>query len=52
MIEIVNDTNHPEHEDYKEWLGEIFDSIYFDIEEANEMIASEDYGVIDMFDSF
>lgn len=52
MMEIINDPNHPEHEDYKEWLGEDYDPTYFNKDEINKMLASDDYGIIDMFDLF
>ena len=35
MLEVINDKNNPEHEDMLEWLGEKYDSEYFDLEETN-----------------
>lgn len=34
MLQIVEDPNHPEHENYKAWLGEGFDPEAFDRDEA------------------
>ncbi len=42
MKEVVNDPNHPEYEEYREWLGleedDIWDFEEFDLEEVNEMM--------------
>ncbi len=32
MLQAVSDPKHPEHEDYKEWLGDKFDPEAFDLE--------------------
>lgn len=38
FLEALQDTNHPEHEQYKEWIGGSFDSEAFDIEEVNQKL--------------
>ena len=44
LREILANPKHPEHDEMKEWLGldgnEKWDSNYFDLEEANAMIAA------------
>ena len=52
MLEILKDTDHEEYEEYIDWLGDEFDPTYFDIEEVNEMLGSEDFGTIDFTDFF
>ena len=39
LLEVIEDTNHPEHEEMLEWLGEGFDPEAFDIQEINELLA-------------
>ncbi|MDD2659812.1 MAG: plasmid pRiA4b ORF-3 family protein [Methylococcales bacterium] len=39
LLEIISDTEHPEHEGMLEWLGEDFDPDEFDLEEINEDLA-------------
>jgi len=39
LIEIINDTSHPEHEEMLEWLGGDFDPEYFDVNETNEILS-------------
>jgi len=37
LLEILKDPNHPEYEDrIEDWLGEDFDSEYFNLEEVNK----------------
>ena len=38
FLEALQDKNHPEHEDYKEWIGGSFDPEEFDVEEVNQML--------------
>ncbi len=43
MLEVINDKNHSEYHDMREWLGleddEIFDPTFFDIDDINENLA-------------
>jgi hypothetical protein len=39
LIDIINDSKHPEHESMLEWLDDEFDSEAFDIEQINEMLS-------------
>jgi len=44
MLNVLDDKNHPEHEEMIEWLGGEYDSEYFDKDEANDELAVlEDY---------
>lgn len=52
MLEILKDTDHEEYEEYIDWLSDEFDPTYFDIEEVNDMLGSEDFGTIDFTDFF
>lgn len=38
FLDVLNDQNHPEHEDYKEWIGDDFDPDAYDIKEVNELL--------------
>jgi hypothetical protein len=42
MVEAINDPKHPQHKEYREWLGmkrgEKWDLNVFDLEETNEML--------------
>ena len=38
MLDAINDPNHPEHEDFLEWIGGDFDPEYFDLEQTNEIL--------------
>jgi len=38
MIEALNDTEHPQHEMYKEWMGENYDPTQFDKEKINKIL--------------
>ena len=38
LLKVINDPNHPEHEEMKNWLGE-FDPTAFDIEDVNRRLA-------------
>ncbi|HHN93518.1 MAG TPA: plasmid pRiA4b ORF-3 family protein [Anaerolineae bacterium] len=35
FLEAIGDPNHPEHEEYLEWIGEDFDPAAFSLEETN-----------------
>ena len=39
FLEALDDQNHPEHEDYKEWIGDDFDPAVYDIEKTNELLS-------------
>lgn len=52
LLEILKDPEHEEYEEYSDWLGDEFDPTYFDIEEVNDMLRSEDFGTIDFSDFF
>ncbi|MDP5172224.1 MAG: plasmid pRiA4b ORF-3 family protein [Bacteroidia bacterium] len=42
MLEVIADPTHPEHSDFREWMGldegESWDKDFFSVEEANEVI--------------
>lgn len=38
MIEILKNPDHKEYESYKEWLGDEFDTEYFDIDSVNNIL--------------
>lgn len=38
MLEAVQDPDHPEHEDMREWLGDDFDPEAFDPEDVNDQL--------------
>jgi hypothetical protein len=38
FLEAIRDPDHPEHEDYMEWVGDEFDPEAFDLEEANKAL--------------
>jgi hypothetical protein len=38
LLEIINDQNHEDHQQYLEWVGEGFDPDKFDLEEVNEVL--------------
>ena len=38
LLEALNDPDHPEHEDYKEWIGGDFDPDAYDIKEVNQLL--------------
>ena len=39
FLEALDDQNHPEHEEYKEWIGDDFDPAVYDIEKTNELLS-------------
>jgi len=43
----INNPNHPEHEEYIEWIGEHYDPDYFDVDEINEMLQEDNFGVFE-----
>lgn len=38
FLEAINDTGHPEYENYREWMGEEYDPGFFDIEGTNALL--------------
>ena len=38
LLEAVQNPNHPEHEEMREWLEDGFDPSIFDVEEANQQL--------------
>lgn len=38
LLEVIEDEDHPEHEDILEWLGEEFDSEAFEVEAVNKAL--------------
>lgn len=38
FLEAIRNPDHPEHEDYLEWIGGEFDPEEFDLDETNEML--------------
>jgi len=38
FLEAIGDPDHPEHEEYLEWVGGEFDPEEFDLEETNEIL--------------
>jgi len=38
FLEAIQDEDHPEHEEYLEWIGGSFDPEAFDLEEVNEVL--------------
>ena len=43
----IKNPNHPEHEMYKEWIGDYYDPEHFDLDEINEMLKEDNYGVFE-----
>ncbi len=38
FLEAIQNPNHPEHESFLEWLGESFDSEFYDLNEINQRL--------------
>lgn len=49
MLEVLEQTDHEEYDSYIEWLGGEFDPKYFDKNEINKLLRTEDFGCIDLF---
>jgi hypothetical protein len=49
MLEIIKNPKHEEYEDYIEWLDDEFDPKYFNKDEINEMLKTEDFGCFELF---
>lgn len=52
MLDILKQPKHEEYEDYIAWLGDDFDSKFFDKNEVNELLQSRNYGCITLGDFF
>jgi hypothetical protein len=50
LLEILKHPKHEEYDSYIEWLGGEFDPERFDKEAVNEMLMTEYYGCIELFD--
>jgi hypothetical protein len=37
-VEAIHDPNHPQHEEYLEWIGDGFDPEAFDADEVNRKL--------------
>lgn len=44
---IMKNPSRPEHEEYKEWFGEEYDPKYFDLDEINEILQDDNFGVLE-----
>ena len=38
LLEAIHDPNHPQHEEYLEWIGDSFDPEAFDLDEVNRKL--------------
>jgi len=47
MLEILKQPDHEEYESFIEWLGGEFDPEHFDIEEVNELLGGDNYGLFE-----
>ncbi len=43
----INNPSHPEYEEYKEWVGEYYNTDYFDVDEINEMLQDDNFGMFE-----
>ena len=43
LLKVLQDRNHPEHEEYLQWIGGRFDSEYFNREGVNQVLAQLDF---------
>ncbi len=39
FLEAMSDPNHPEHENFKEWIGDTFDPDFCDVDVINQLLA-------------
>jgi hypothetical protein len=39
FLEAIQDPQHPEYENFQEWIGENFDSEFYDLQEINQRLA-------------
>ena len=47
MLEIIKQPDHEEYDTYNDWLGGGFDAEYFNKDEVNELLKTDDYGCIE-----
>jgi len=47
MVKILKNPDHKEYESYIDWLGGDFDPEYFDKEEINEILDTENFGCLE-----
>jgi len=40
FLEAISDKKHPEHPEYKDWIGGEFDPAAYDIQGVNELLQS------------
>ena len=40
FLKAIRDPNHPEHEEYLDWIGGNFDPEQFDLDEVNDILRS------------
>ena len=50
LLEIIKNPNHELYEEYSEWIDVDFDPTYFDKDEINEVLSSDDFGYFEMFE--
>jgi hypothetical protein len=39
FLDAIQDPQHPEHENFQEWIGENFNSEFYDLQEINQRLA-------------
>ncbi len=39
FLDALNNSNHPEHEEFREWVGVEFDSAAYDMDEVNQLLS-------------
>ena len=49
MLRVLNDHENEDYEEYKSWIGDDFDSEYFDKEVINILLTKKNYGCFSMF---
>ncbi len=46
-LKAANDKNHPDYEEYMNWIEEGYDPEHFDLDEINEVLADIDKYIVD-----
>ena len=46
LLEILSNPKHKEYQESKAWIGDDFNPEFFDLDEINKMLKSEDFGCI------
>lgn len=49
LLEIIRNPEHPDYEDMIDWIGEDYNSDYFDLNDVNKLLRMKDYGCFSMF---